>query len=98
MCETIDEIFEVIIEIFEYKKAYIKNEQNKVFIYLTISLLYGKEKEIKLELQKKNSNINIINEEVCNKIINLENEINEVKNENKKNLEKINNLEIIILL
>ena len=60
MCDTIDEILEVIIKIFENKKAYIKEEKNSIFIYLKIALLYGKEQKLKLELNKKKSNLNDI--------------------------------------
>ena len=79
MCDTIDEILEVIIKIFENKKAYIKEEKNSIFIYLKITLLYGKEQELKLELNKKKSNLNDINEKLCIKINNLENETNDLK-------------------
>ena len=86
MCDTIDEILEVIIKIFENKKAYIKEEKNSIFIYLKITLLYGKEQELKLELNKKKSNLNDINEELCIKINNLENETNDLK---KKKIKRI---------
>lgn len=56
MCDTLDEIYEVILEIFESKKFYIKKdkEKDKIFLFLKISLLGGKIKEIQIGLKKRN--------------------------------------------
>lgn len=106
MCDSLDEIYEAIQEIFESKKFYIKKgqENNNIFLFLKISLLGGKIQEIQLELKKKESNTNEINVEVCNKVNALEKEIVEIKKENllfkekvNNDLAKINNLEEVIL-
>ena len=83
MCETLDEIYEVILEIFDSKKFSIRKdkEKNNINLYLKIFLLGGKTQEIKLDLTKKESNINEINDELCNKVNILEKEIKEIKNE-----------------
>ena len=98
MCESIDEILEIIIEIFASKKARIKTDkENKtISIIITIILLGGKEQEIELRVTQKISDINEINKELCNKVNILQKEINDIKNENLNNSEKINNLEKII--
>ena len=56
MCDTINEIYKVIQEIFESKKVYIKKEKlsDTLYLILRISLLGGQEQEIKIELRKKN--------------------------------------------
>lgn len=81
MCDSLDEIYEAIQEIFESKKFYIKKdkENNNIFLFLKIYLLGGKIQEIQLELKKKESNTNEINVEVCNKVNALEKEIQKRK-------------------
>ena len=95
MCESIDEILEIVKEIFNSKKAQIKIEKgkNKVIILLYIILLGGKEQEIQIELNQKNLDLNEINKELCNKVNILESDIKVIKKENINNIEKINNLE-----
>ena len=97
MCDTINEIYKVIQEIFESKKVYIKKEKlsDTLYLILRISLLGGQEQEIKIELRKKIINIYEINIELCNKVNILEKEVKQIKNENmnlKKILEQINDL------
>ena len=97
MCDSIDEIYEVIQQIFETKKVYVKREKssNTINLILKISLLGGNEQEIKFELKQKNYNINEINIELCNKVNSLEKEIKEIKKENsflKEKIEKLNEL------
>ena len=102
MCDTIDEIYEVILEIFDSNKFYIKTdkEKDKIILILKIYLLGGKMQEIQIELKKKESNTNVINIELCNKVNALEKQIEEMKKENllfketiSNELEKINSLE-----
>ena len=105
MCETLDEIYEVITEIFDSKNFYVKRDKEKdnILLFLKISLLGGKIQEIQLELGKKETNSDKINKDICNKINALEKQIEEMKKENllfkekmSKDLEKMNNLEILI--
>lgn len=95
MCESIDEILEIMKEIFNSKKAGIKiDKENKVvIILLKIILLGGKEQEIQIKLRQKNLDVNEINKELCNKVKLLENDIKEIKKENLHNIEKMKNLE-----
>ena len=83
MCESVDEILEIIIEIFASKKARIKTDkENKtIAIIITIFLLGGKEQEIELKVCQKISDINEINKELCNKVNILQKEIDNIKNE-----------------
>jgi hypothetical protein len=106
MCDTLDEIYEVILQIFDSKKFYIKKDKEKdnIILSLKISLLGGNIQEVQIELKKKESNTNTINIELCNKVNALEKQIEEMKKENllfketiSKELEKIKNLEKIIL-
>ena len=82
-------------EIFSSKKINIKNvkEKKNIIIILKISLLGGKEQEIKLNLIQKNSDMNEINIELCNKLNFLEKNMKEMKDNFS---EKINYLENII--
>ena len=48
MCDTLDEVYEEILEIFDSKKFYIKKDKEKdnIIVILKISLLGGKIQEI----------------------------------------------------
>ena len=83
MCDNINEILEIMNEIYTSKKANIKNEKEKkrINIFLKISLWGGKEQEIKLNLNQKTSDVNDINIEICTKLNLLEKEIKILKDE-----------------
>ena len=72
MSETIKEVYEVLKEIINSKKARIIKENINFFLVLNISLLGGKEQEIKLVLEQKNFDLNEINLKLCNKVNCLE--------------------------
>ena len=93
MSEIIKEVYEVLKEIINSKKARIIKENINFFLVLNISLLGGKEQEIKLVLEQKNFFLNEINLKLCNKVNCLEKEINKISLSYQ---EKINNLEMII--
>ena len=76
-------------EIFSSKKASIKNEKEKknIIIILKISLLGGKEQEIKLNLTQKSLDLNEINVELFAKLNLMEKKIKYLENiiSNQKN-------------
>ena len=88
-CDNVNEILETMREIFSSKKASIKNEKEKknIIIILKISLLGGKEQEIKLNLDQKSSDMNEINIELCTKLNLMEKKIKYLENiiSNQKN-------------
>ena len=53
MSETIKEVYEVLKEIINSKKARIIKENKNFLLVLNIALLGGKEQEIKLVLEQK---------------------------------------------
>ena len=79
MCESLEEIYEIFQELFEYKKAKITKEGNNLIISLYIILLGGKEQKIDLILSQNNCNTNEINNELYNRVKYLEKEIKKLK-------------------
>ena len=77
MCESLEEINDILQEIFESKRAKITKEYNNLIILLYIILLGGKEQKIDLELSKNYSNYNSneSNNELYQKVNYLEKEI-----------------------
>ena len=93
MCDTLDEIYDVIQTIFTSNKVTIIKKNNCLIIILKIILIGGKEHEINIELNKI-SNIEI-NDKNSIKLNDIENEIKEIKSVNNKLLYKIKYLEDI---
>ena len=85
-CDTVNEAVNIISKIFEtHNKALLKNEnsENDLFLFLKINLPSGEEQEIKLTLNKITTD-NLSNEELIQKIKELEEENKSLKEEIKK--------------
>ena len=107
VCENIDEAYDIFEEIFEAKKAQIKNiNENSILLVINVSLPGGKIQQAELELNKKEMNknllienlvkkVNQIEEELKNKVNKLEEENKNLKNEIKEMKEKLNNFEVL---
>ena len=97
MFDTLEEICDALQKIFISKKVSIMKKSYSFFIILTINLIKKKEQEINIEL---NSNItNSGNNDIKmpnSKINELENEIEQLKNDKNILLKRINNLEDLV--
>ena len=94
MYKSIDESFEYIENIFNKNKYKIKEKSSKkiklsIIIY---DIIKEKEKDIELILLENFDNQNIYIKDLFNKYINIEKEMNEIKNDNKIIKEENNKL------
>ena len=94
MYNSIDESFKYIENIFNNNKYKIKEKSSKkIKLSITIyDIIKEKEKDIELILLENFDNQNIYIKDLFNKYINIEKEINEIKNDNKIIKEENNKL------
>ena len=94
MYKSIDESFKYIENIFNNNKYKIKEKSSKkIKLSITIyDIIKEKEKDIELILLENFDNQNIYIKDLFNKYINIEKEINEIKNDNKIIKEENNKL------
>ena len=92
--KSVDESFEFIKNIFEQNKYIIKEKSSKEIklILKVYDIFKGREKDIELILKENFENQNILIKDLFNKYMNIEKEIYELKNENKKLKEENNKL------
>ena len=83
---NIDDAYNFIINIFNENKVKIDNEIINKSIQLILTIENEKKLEVDLLFNKEKDNENII----LNKIYNMQNEINKLKEENKKLIKEIN--------
>ena len=91
MCDNLGEICDLLINMFLSKKVSLVKKSQNLFVILKVSLMYGKEQEINIELNAEINNNNNYTNNI--KINQLENEIKELKNDKNILIKKINELE-----
>jgi len=96
MCDNLDEICDLLINIFLSKKVSLLKKSQNLFIILKVSLMCGKEQEINIELNSETKNDNYYTNNI--KFNQFENEIKELKNDKNTLLKKINELENKIVI
>jgi hypothetical protein len=93
LCNSYNEVFEYINELYKQNKISIKKDNENINIIMKISLMM-KEQEVILNLNKKINNKEDIIFQLCDVIKEMKNEILGIKNENndlKKRILKIEN-------
>ena len=93
LCNSYNEVFEYINELYKQNKISIKKDNENINIIMKISLMM-KEQEVILNLNKKINNKEDIIFQLCDVIKEMKNEILGIKNENndlKKRIVKIEN-------
>ena len=83
ICEDIDEAFDIIVQIFENKKASVNINESEISLIIKVDLPGGKMQEAKLTLNKKLKNKSSIIEELSKRVNQLEKENIDLKNEIK---------------
>ena len=93
VCETINEAYDILEEIFESKKSSIKpKEDNSLILILDIRLPGGKNQNTEISLDKKEINKNKIIEELVKKVNILEKKNKNLEDKAKKLEEEINEI------
>ena len=88
-----DKIFLILLNIFEVKKAEIKEvKDDSIFLGLKILSIIGKEKNVEIKLIKKEMNQDSLVKEFCKKINQLEQENKSLKEEMKSFRNELNEL------
>ena len=93
LCNSYNEVFEYINELYKQNKISIKKDNENINIIMKISLMM-KEQEVILNINKKINNKEDIIFQLCDVIKEMKNEILGIKNENndlKKRILKIEN-------
>ena len=93
MSETIKEVYEVLKEIINSKKARSIKENMNFFTCIKYCFVRRKGTRNKISIRTKKVDLKEINLKLCNKVNCLEKEINKISLSYQ---EKINNLEMII--
>ena len=91
VCDNLDEICDLLVNIFLSKKVSIVKKSQNLLIILKVIVMSGKEQEINIELNHVANNDNYYKNNIM--INQLQNEIKELKKDKNMLLNRINELE-----